>query len=89
MVSAVSQNTADDALNSLDFEVTGVFESFSKDYDARTVRIALPAAQELLGTTEINCLVVPLKEAKDTDSVRAGFSNNSIRPCSKSRPGGN
>lgn len=64
-------NTSDGALNSLDFEVVGIFQSFSKDYDARAVRISLPAAQELLNTTGINSLVISLKQTKDTESTRA------------------
>lgn len=62
-------NTADGALNSLDFEVVGIFQSFSKDYDARAVRIPLASAQELLATTGANMLVVSLKRTQDTDAA--------------------
>ncbi|MCK6410776.1 MAG: ABC transporter permease, partial [Thauera sp.] len=41
-------NAAEGAMNTMDFEVVGVFQSFSKDFDARAVRIPLDAAQELL-----------------------------------------
>src|SRR5439155_11859202 len=34
------------ATNTLDLEVVGVFQTFSKDYDARAVRVPLPAAHE-------------------------------------------
>lgn len=61
--------TPDGAMNALDFEVVGVFESFSKDYDARTVKIPLPAAQGLLNTTGANVLVVSLKNTVDTSRV--------------------
>lgn len=64
-------NTLEGALNSLDFEVIGVFQSFSNDYDARAVRIPLAAAQELLGTQSVNALVVSLKKTKDTDFIAA------------------
>ena len=64
-------NTLEGALNSLDFEVMGVFQSFSNDYDARAVRIPLAAAQELLGTQSVNALVVLLKKTDDTDQVAA------------------
>lgn len=60
-------NTSDGALNTLDFEVVGVFQSFSKDFDARAVRIPLPAAQELMATTGSNVLVVTLHRTEDTD----------------------
>lgn len=64
-------NTLDGALNSLDFQVTGIFQSFSNDFDARAVRIPLAAAQELLGTRGINALVISLKHTEETDSVAA------------------
>lgn len=64
-------NTLDGALNSLDLEVIGVFQSFSNDYDARAVRIPLAAAQELLGTQSVNALVVLLEKTDDTDHVAA------------------
>ena len=62
-------NTAEGALNSLDFKVIGVFQSFSKDFDARAVRIPLAAAQELLGTQGVNSLVVSLTRTADTQRV--------------------
>ena len=62
-------NTVEGAANVLDFEVVGVFRSFSKDYDARAVRIPLAAAQELLGTRAVNTLVVSLLQTDDTDRV--------------------
>ncbi len=64
-------NTAEGALNSLEFEVVGVFQTFSKDYDARAVRLPLPAAHELLATTGINTLVLSLKRTEDTTAVSA------------------
>jgi putative ABC transport system permease protein len=62
-------NTADGALNTGDFDVVGVFQSFSKDYDARAVRIPLAAAQDLLATRDVNNLVVALKATADTAPV--------------------
>lgn len=60
-------NTAEGATNTLDFEVIGVFQSFSKEFDARAVRIPIAAAQELLASTGANQLVVSLKDTSDTD----------------------
>ncbi len=60
-------NTTDGALNTLDAEVVGIFQSFSKDFDARAVRIPLAAAQDLLGTSGANMLVVGLHHTRDTD----------------------
>ena len=64
-------NTAEGALNSLDLEVVGVFESFSKDFDARAIRIPVRAAQEALGTAGVNALVLSLKQTADTEKVAA------------------
>lgn len=66
-------NTSDGALNTLDFEVVGVFQSFSKDFDARAVRIPLAAAQELMATTGSNVLVVTLHRTEDTDTGLAAI----------------
>lgn len=75
-------NTAGGAANALEFEVIGVFQTFSKDYDARAVRIPLAAAQELLATAGAHTAVISLKLTPDTYSVagqlrpdlsRAGF----------------
>jgi putative ABC transport system permease protein len=61
--------TAEGALNTLELEVVGVFQSFSKDYDARAMRIPLAAAQELMGTNGVNSIVVSLNRTDDTVSV--------------------
>lgn len=66
---ALAVSTPEGAANVLDFDVVGVFRTFSKDYDARAVRIALPAAQELLAIRGVNTLVVALKETNDTERV--------------------
>lgn len=59
------------ALNTLDLEVVGVFRSYSKDYDARTVQINLPVAHELLQTRGVNSIVVLLAQTPSTDAVAA------------------
>lgn len=66
-------NTADGALNTLDFEVVGVFQTFSKDFDARAVRVQLQAAQDLMFTPGANLLVVTLQKTQDTDSSSAAI----------------
>jgi putative ABC transport system permease protein len=62
-------NTPEGALNTLEFEVVGVFRTFSKDYDDRAVRIPLAAAQELLFTPSVHSLVVLLDDTDATDKV--------------------
>jgi putative ABC transport system permease protein len=46
-----------------------VFQTFSKDYDARAVRIPLATAQELLATSGAHTAVVSLRRTGDTDRV--------------------
>jgi putative ABC transport system permease protein len=67
-------NTPGGALNSMEFQVVGVFQTFSKDYDARAVRIPLTSAQDLLATSGVNTLVVSLKQTRDTESVAMALS---------------
>ena len=62
-------STTGGATNLLEFEVVGVFQTFSKDYDARAVRITLPAAQELLATPGVHTGVMLLKNTPDTLAV--------------------
>ncbi|MEJ2553416.1 MAG: ABC transporter permease [Gammaproteobacteria bacterium] len=63
--------TPDGALNSLDFKVVGVFRTIGKDYDDHAVRVALPAAQELLQTQAAHSLVVLLDHTRATAEVAA------------------
>ena len=64
---------AQGAVNTLDFEVVGVFQSFSKDFDARAVRIPLAAARELMDTNAAHLVVVVLDKTDDTDHVIASL----------------
>lgn len=75
----VVMNTADGALNSQEFQVIGVFQTFSKDYDARAVRIPLPDAQDLLANQGVNTLVVSLKHTEDTAAVAAALTQKFSR----------
>jgi putative ABC transport system permease protein len=59
------------AVNTLDFEVTGVFQSFSKDFDARAVRIPLKAARELMDNDSAHVLAVLLDRTEDTGAALA------------------
>ena len=58
-------------MNTADLEVVGIFESFSRDFDARAVRLPLAAAQDLLATSGANLIVVSLKETGLTDQAIA------------------
>jgi putative ABC transport system permease protein len=57
------------ALNSLEFEVVGIFRSQSKEFDEHAVRLPLEAAQELLVTSGINEVVVELGNTPATERV--------------------
>lgn len=60
---------AQGAVNTLDFEVIGIFQSFSKDFDARAIRISLDSAQSLMDTNAAHMLVVMLHETNMTTST--------------------
>lgn len=66
-------NTPEGALNTLEFSVVGIFQSFSRDFDARAVRIPLAAAQELIASSGANNIVVSLQDTADTDRVAAAL----------------
>jgi putative ABC transport system permease protein len=66
--------TVDEAMNTLEFEVVGTFQSFSKDYDDRVIKVPLPAAQELLDTKGVNVLVLLLDETRHTARVASTLS---------------
>lgn len=68
-------STPGGATNLLDFEVVGVFQTFSKDYDARAVRIALPAAQELLATPGAHLGVMLLENTAATRDAAAALAD--------------
>ena len=62
------------AMNTADLEVVGIFRSFSRDYDARVVKIPLEAAQELMGTPDANTVVLLLDNTAKTAAVLAQAS---------------
>ncbi|MDP2809152.1 MAG: ABC transporter permease [Rhodocyclaceae bacterium] len=75
-MSSLLVSTAGGATNLLEFEVVGVFQTFSKDYDARAVRIPLAAAQELLATPGAHVGVMLLKNTADTQSAASSLHRN-------------
>ena len=74
--------TVDEAMNTVDLEVVGIFQSFSKDYDDRVVRLPLAAAQELLDTKGVNSLVLLLDATRHTGAaaqrIASGASRDSL-----------
>jgi len=59
------------AMNSLEFEVVGIFRTFAKDYDDRAIRISLSTAQELMDTRAVNAVVVTLSHTDATPAAAA------------------
>ncbi len=66
-------NTPEGALNSLEFQVVGIFRTYAKDFDDRAVRVAVAAAQELLSIKGAHAVVVSLDDALSTDRVAAAL----------------
>lgn len=64
-------STTSGAASALDLEVVGIFQTFSRDYDARAVRVPLRAAQEVLATAGADIAVISLKRTGDTGKVAA------------------
>ncbi len=60
---------AQGAVNTLDFELVGIFQSFSKEFDARAVRIPLEAAKSLMDTPAAHLLVVMLASTENTTAA--------------------
>ncbi len=71
-------NTPEGALNTLDLEVVGVFRTFSREFDARAIRIPLATAQELLATRGVNTLVIGLHRTEDTEAVAAALKQRLV-----------
>lgn len=69
---------AQGAVNTLDFEVIGVFQSFSKDFDARAIRIPLSAARNLMDNKSAHTVVVLLDKTENTDRIHASLRNTLV-----------
>lgn len=65
----VMSNTLDGSLNYLELEVVGVFQTYSKEFDDRAVRVSLASARELLSTSGAHTLVLHLQDTAFTDAV--------------------
>lgn len=65
-------------MNALEFEVVGVFRSFSRDFDARAVRIPLATAKALLDTTAVHSLVFSLADVQYVDPVVEWLEENHL-----------
>jgi putative ABC transport system permease protein len=59
------------AMNTADLEVVGIFESFSREFDARALRLPLAAAQDLLATQGANLIAISLSDTALTAAAQA------------------
>jgi len=77
---------AQGAVNTQDFQLVGVFQSFSREFDARAVRIPLSATHQLLATQGAHVLVMTLDHTEDTPraikAVRARVSGQHMEVMS-------
>lgn len=62
-------NLSQGAVNTAEFKVTGVFQSFSKEFDSRAVRIPLNSTRELFDTNDAHLLVMTLSDTKETEPI--------------------
>ena len=69
-------------LNSLEFEVVGIFRTFSREFDAHAVRLPLADAHTLLGTPGSHSVVVALEDTELTEEaalrIRDLFANEGL-----------
>ena len=65
--------TKEGAMNSLEFDVVGVFQSQSKEFDQRAIRLPLKAAQDLLATSGVNEIVVALTDTAATAATASAI----------------
>lgn len=82
-------NTLEGALNSVDLEVVGVFQTMSKEYDGRALRVPLAVAQDLIGTSGANAVVLSLQRTEDAEASLRSCSRASTLAGWRSRPGSN
>lgn len=65
----VLANTVHGSMNALDFEVTGIFHTGSKDFDDVAFRIQLPQAQFLLDTQQVESISFGLDSVEDWPKI--------------------
>ncbi len=63
-------STIGGAINTIDFNVVGVFQSYSKDFDAHAIRIPLAASKQLLSAEGANLLVAGIHRTPEAEAVR-------------------
>lgn len=67
----LTTTTTGGGMNSLEFQVACIFRTFSKDFDARAVRLPLESGQRLIDSDGVHALVFSLTDNRHTEPVRA------------------
>ena len=66
------------ALNTLEYEITGIFRTFSKEYDERAVRIPLVSAKELILNESAHSIAVLLENTAATAAALEAASTKLV-----------
>jgi putative ABC transport system permease protein len=67
-------STTRGALNAVDVRVVGTYSTGIKEYDERSLRVALGTAQTLLDTSRVTKIIVRLDDTKNTNSSAAAMA---------------
>lgn len=67
------------AVNTLDVEIVGIFQSFSKDFDARAIRISIDAARTLLDIPGAHVLIAMLHKTNATDATVNAINSKNFK----------
>ncbi len=62
-------NSVHGAINALDVNIRGVFETAQKDFDDIFIRLPLATAQRLLSTRSVQSVVIKLRRTEDTERI--------------------
>ncbi|MCK5831780.1 MAG: ABC transporter permease [Methylococcales bacterium] len=71
----IMTNTLDGAINIVEFELVGIAQTGSQEYDSVFVKLPISVVQKALETTKVEKIVVLLNETKNVDSVMARLPN--------------
>lgn len=70
----IMTNTLDGAINVVDFELVGIAQTGSQEYDSVFVKLPLPVVQQALETKSVEKIMVILEETESLDSTLSKLS---------------
>jgi putative ABC transport system permease protein len=71
--------TTDGALNAIDAEVVGLYSTGVREMDARSLRMPLATAQQLLDSDRVTKVLVKLEATRYTEEVAASLASAGLR----------